>query len=80
MEALAEEKALILALWLIHRPPTQTLLQLGLRLLHALAVTPPAAWAGCAQGGAIYLLTHLLPTIPTPAADKVAGNTISIPI
>ena len=71
IEALAEERALILALWLVHRPPSQTLLQLALRLLHALAPTPAAAWAACAQGGAVYLLTHLLPTSPTPPADKV---------
>ena len=76
IEALAEERALILALWLVHRPPSQTLLQLALRLLHALAPTPAAAWAACAQGGAVYLLTHLLPTSPTPPADKVCSPSL----
>lgn len=68
---MADERALILALWLIHRPSSQVLLQLALRLVHALAVTPAAAWAACAQAGAVYMLTHLFPVTPTPAVHKV---------
>lgn len=68
VEALAEERALLLCYWLVHRPPGPTPLLLALRLLHALAITPPAAWAAAAQGGVVYLLTLLLPATP-PAAD-----------
>lgn len=74
VEALAEEKALMLALWLVHRPGSHTLVQLSLRLLHALAQSPAAAWAACSQGGAVYLLTRLLPTTPTPPAEKVTAE------
>ena len=71
VEALAEERTLALALWLVHRPPSQTVLQLALRLLHALALTPAAAWAAAAQGGAVYLLTLLLPTVQPSPTEKV---------
>ena len=72
MEALAEERALLLALWVVHRPPSPTARLLALRLLHALAATPAAAWAAAAHAGAIYLLAALLPP-PTAAtaAERV---------
>ncbi len=69
MEALAEERALLLALWVVHRPPSPTARLLALRLLHALAATPAAAWAAAAHAGAIYLLAALL---PPPAAATAA--------
>ena len=71
MEALAEERALLLCYWLVHRPPGPTPLLLALRLLHALAITPPAAWAAAAQGGVVYLLTVLLPAKPANPEFKV---------
>ncbi len=71
VEALAEERALLLCYWLVHRPPGPTPLLLALRLLHALAITPPAAWAAAAQGGVVYLLTVLLPAKPATPEFKV---------
>jgi hypothetical protein len=71
VEALAEERALLLCYWLVHRPPGPTPLLLALRLLHALAITPPAAWAAAAQGGLVYLLTVLLPATPATPEFKV---------
>ncbi len=71
VEALAEERALLLCYWLVHRPPGPTPLLLALRLLHALAITPPAAWAAAAQGGVVYLLTVLLPAKPATPDLKV---------
>ena len=72
VEALAEERALVLCYWVVHRPPGPTPLLLALRLLHALAITPPAAWAAAAQGGVVYLLTVLLPATPPTPAFKVS--------
>ena len=71
VDALADERALLLCYWLVHRPPGPSQLLLALRLLHALAVTPPAAWAAAAQGGVVYLLTVLLPANPPALAFKV---------
>lgn len=71
VEALAEERALLLCYWLVHRPPGPTPLLLALRLLHALAIAPPAAWAAAAQGGVVYLLTVLLPAKPATPEFKV---------
>ena len=72
VEALANERALLLAFWVVHRPPSATALALALRLLHALASTPAAAWSAAAQGGAVYLLTALLPTAPPSATELVS--------
>ena len=72
VEALAEERALVLCYWVVHRPPGPTPLLLALRLLHALAITTPAAWAAAAQGGVVYLLTVLLPATPPTPAFKVS--------
>lgn len=71
VDALAEERALQLCYWLVHRPPGPPHLLLALRLLHALAITPPAAWAAAAQGGVVYLLTVLLPSSPPTPSFKV---------
>lgn len=71
VEALAEERALLLCYWLLHRPPGPPHLLLALRLLHALAITPPAAWAAAAQAGVVYLLTVLLPSNPPAPPFKV---------
>jgi len=71
VEALAEERALLLCYWLVHRPPGPTPLLLALRLLHDLAIAPPAAWAAAAQGGVVYLLTVLLPAKPATPEFKV---------
>ena len=72
VEALSRDRALLLAFWTVHRPPSSTALLLALRLLHALAPAPPAAWAAAAQGGALYLLTALLPVTPAPAHEAVS--------
>ncbi|KAK9822709.1 hypothetical protein WJX81_005943 [Elliptochloris bilobata] len=69
VDALAEERALLLALWAVHRPPSPTARLLALRLLHAVAATPAAAWAAAAHAGALYLLAALL---PPPAAATAA--------
>jgi len=69
VEALAEERAVLLALWVVHRPPSATCRLLALRLLHALAPAPAAAWAAAAHAGALYLLAALL---PPPAAASAA--------
>ena len=75
MEALAEERALLLCHWLVHRPPADPVaLGLTLRLLHALAPFPAAAWAAAAQGGALYLLTLLLPPQELSSQEKVSGG------
>ncbi|KAK9915634.1 hypothetical protein WJX75_001835 [Coccomyxa subellipsoidea] len=76
VEALASERALLLACWVVHRPPSATALALALRLLHALAATPAAAWSAAAQGGAVYLLTILLPTTPPSATELEASETV----
>ena len=75
VEALAEERALLLCHWLVHRPPADPVaLGLTLRLLHALAPFPAAAWAAAAQGGALYLLTLLLPPQELSSQEKVSGG------
>ena len=71
VEALSKDRALLLAFWTVHRPPSSAALALALRLLHALAAAPPAAWCAAAQGGAVYLLTALLPVTPPPAHEAV---------
>lgn len=71
VEALAEERTLLLCYFIVHRPPGPSALMLALRLLHALAVTPPAAWAAAAQAGVVYLLTQLLPVTAPAAVYKV---------
>lgn len=75
VEALAEERALLLCYWLVHRPPGPPQLLLALRLLHALASSPPAAWAAAAQGGVVYLLALLLPADPPLPPFKVGQAT-----
>ena len=78
MEALAEERALLLCHWLVHRPPADpAALGLTLRLLHALAPFPAAAWAAAAQGGALYLLTLLLPPQELSSQEKVSVGWLS---
>lgn len=72
VEALSKDRALLLAFWTVHRPPSATALALALRLQHALAATPPAAWCAAAQGGAVYLMTSLLPVTPAPAHEAVS--------
>ena len=72
VEALSKDRALLLAFWTVHRPPSATALALALRLLHALAASPPATWAAAAQGGAVYLMTALLPVTPAPAHEAVS--------
>ena len=62
---------MLLALWLVHRPPNSTVRMLALRLLHALAGTPAAAWAAAAHAGCLYLLSVLLPTPAASATDQV---------
>lgn len=71
VEALSKDRALLLAFWTVHRPPSPAALALALRMLHALAAAPPAAWCAAAQGGAIYLLTALLPVTPASAQEAV---------
>ena len=78
VEALSTDRALLLAFWTVHRPPSATALALALRLLHALAASPPAAWAAAAQGGAVYLMTSLLPVTPAPAHEAVGACSWSL--
>lgn len=78
VEALAEERALLLCYWLVHRPPGPPHLLLALRLLHALAGTPPAAWAATAQGGVVYLLALLLPADPPLLPFKVEHSIAAV--
>lgn len=73
VEVLAEPRALMAAFWTVHRPPSEAAAALALRLLHSLAPTPAAAWAAAAQGGALYLLSTLLPTQPPDEARQVAA-------
>jgi DnaJ family protein C protein 13 len=61
VEALSGERCVLQTLWLAHRPPSAAALALALRLLRALAGSAAAAWAGAAHGGAVYLLSLLLP-------------------
>ena len=75
LEALSKDRALLLSFWTVHRPPSATGLALALRLLHALAATPAASWAAAAHGGAVYLMTALLPTTAASAADMVRSLT-----
>ena len=63
---------MLLSLWLVHRPPSSTVHMLALRLLHALAGTPAAAWAAAAHAGALYLLTILIPKASTLSVEKVS--------
>ncbi len=82
VEAMASvPRNIMLALWIVHRPPSHACLVLALRLLHALAPTAAAAWAAGCHAGAIYLLTQLLPVDPTIAAatdDNDAQHTVRV--
>jgi hypothetical protein len=71
VEALAEERAVGLALWHLHRPPSQAAATLSLRFLQALSATAAAAWGAAAQAGALYLLSRLLPTSAPADEDRV---------
>lgn len=73
VEALAEVRAVLFSLWLVHRPPSSTVQMLALRLLHALAGTPAAAWAAATHAGTVFLLTVLLP------AHNGAANEVVFP-
>jgi len=64
LEAMAYEKTITAAFWLVHRPLSPALLDLSLRLLTTMQATPAAAWATASQGGAFYLLSLLLPINP----------------
>lgn len=75
VEAMAHERCLLGALWLAHRPPSAPGLLLSLRLLHALSGTSAAAWAAAAQGGALFLLTVLLPVQQADDASRVLADT-----
>lgn len=61
LTAMADQRTVLQALWIVHRPPRPRDLLLALKLLHALAGTDAAAWAAAAQGGVVYLMTALLP-------------------
>ncbi len=74
VEALSKDRALLLAFWTVHRPPSPAALALALRLLHALAAAPPTAWCAAAQGGAVYLLTALLPVTSAMAHEAVRNH------
>jgi DnaJ family protein C protein 13 len=64
LEALGQDKCVAQALWLAHRAPSAAAMLLALRLLTALAGTAAAAWGAAAHGGALFLLTLLLPAYP----------------
>ena len=72
VDALAEEKALLYCFWLVHRPPDETLLQLALRCLDAMAENPATSWSACAQAGALYLMTYLLQANQPPPTQQVS--------
>ena len=74
VDALAEDKALLYCFWLVHRPPTETLLQLALKGLEAMSENPAAAWSACTQAGALYLMTYLLQPEAPPPTQKVTGS------
>jgi hypothetical protein len=55
------------------RPPAALLL-LALRLLHTLAGTAACAWGAAAHGGALYLLTLLLPAYQGARANGLRNS------
>lgn len=61
LETMSQEKVVMSAFWLVHRPPTLAILEVALRLLLAVASSPAAAWGAACQGGVFYLLSILLP-------------------
>lgn len=78
LEAMACEKTITAAFWLVHRPLSPALLDLSLRLLTTIQATPAAAWAAASQGGVFYLLSLLLPINPlhqTSTSTSTASGT-----
>ena len=75
MEALAEEQAALQAFWVLHRPCGLAQPALALRLLHAVAASPAAAWVAAAQAGALFAAATLLPVRrPYQPAQQVGGH------
>eukprot|EP00951_Prasinocladus_malaysianus_P008172 scaffold59098_cov40-Prasinocladus_malaysianus.AAC.2 len=58
---MADNQLVLLAFWLVHQGSSDAVSTLALRLLSMLANTGPAAWAAACQGGAVYLLSAILP-------------------
>ncbi|KAK9868448.1 hypothetical protein WJX84_004951 [Apatococcus fuscideae] len=69
VEAMAEDRTLLLAGWVLHRPPIMSMRLPALLLLVALAPMPAAAWSAAAHAGALFILTTLLPSPSTPPAQ-----------
>ncbi|CAD7701733.1 unnamed protein product, partial [Ostreobium quekettii] len=67
--ALGTQRIIPQAFWLVHRRTSFNCLSMALKLIHALAGFPQAAWAAACQGGVLYLLSVLLPTSDSDAAD-----------
>ena len=66
---MAEDRTLLLAGWVLHRPPIMSMRLPALLLLVALAPMPAAAWSAAAHAGALFILTTLLPSPSTPPAQ-----------
>jgi len=63
--AMADEQLILLCFWLVSQRADHTVVTLALRLLAALSDTGPAAWAAACQGGAVLLLSVILPVYPS---------------
>jgi DnaJ family protein C protein 13 len=61
VEAMSNERCLIQAYWVAHRPPRPEDQMRALKLLHALSSTAAAAWAAAAHAGVFFLAEVLLP-------------------
>lgn len=61
VEAMADEALVLPSLWLVNQGSSDAVSTLALRLLSTLASTATAAWAAACQGGAVYLLSAVLP-------------------
>lgn len=73
VEAMANERCLIQAYWIAHRPPRPEDQMRALKLLHALSGTAAAAWAAAAHAGVFFLAEVLLPVnLETDEAPRAA--------
>ena len=61
VDAMAQERCLLQAYWIAHRPPQPSDQVAALKLLHALSSTAAAAWAAATYAGVFYLAEVALP-------------------
>jgi len=74
VEALSNETIFVKIYRMLLHPPSPGCQILSLELLQGLSKNPNAAWSAATQGGAIYMLTLILPSGQDPKEDDYAEN------